>query len=943
MQNQATNPEFIHSCSQAGLSLCCCQSRRNISALCRPKQDAVNSQPPVRRRVMEKFFKPVHSPSGSDEIKPRKHHHRHQPPLYREPPSHRYTMFDESDRNTDESPGHHHHHQHGGFYHESPHHDAHHRYPTQQFHHCEEDKILYNHKTPVILSRASSSSLSSSSSSSSFSSWYTEESGNDPFSLRHAEQPLHSLSCSNISDARRGFSEDASGTPIVFATVKHGNKGSVCSEIHEGTQTRGKRGFASLDRGLSKSEEGLLQDNERDLGGEQARVQHTHQGHLYKAASLNRSLAFSEEDFLLGVTKGPKRAVSSFQIPNKGILKNKQPHTDIRKAKSMEVLSPRVPKGQGPGGQKGKGSSTQVEQAKANFVQGKLQFSAFLDEITKQVISPSALTILGVSNDKSSVKAPAPPQTPGPVKPQLPPKKHRKSSGEDREQRPRQEKAPRDSSRKQSDCSLPDKLISYAARNHHSSPPPHYHPSSPSQNAPQESGRRDRRPSPTGGCVSGDRYARGAPHLTDGTSTSPEDNQPKQRRQRKQQPAASHGQYMQHFPQLQPQQVPPGTGHRGPASPPASSAQGKGPRMGSESSSTKSDSSRTRDDASTATSHNSEQSSRHQSQHVKQQRDPLCDDDHFQALQEENTDLHQNLLQTVVCIESLEAELQRTRDELGHVKEKYKSLLETHTGTKQANNRLGEHLHIASESLSSERKYLQNRVSQLSSELDDAHQTIAALENINVPCLMKELLEKHFDSTNAMQKIVATSAPMGPSATSIKADAQCHAPKEEEASHDWGTRSGAGPQRVTAFLPFKQVAPTAAPEGLGQRESSHSPPLSVADISTAIYQKMAANYAARPKALYPQSQQQPKPTLPPGNNHADSWGGNRGVKVTLVEQDVVETTSVTAQQILDDFLKQLRPYEEAGGGKEQQAVQEWAPEKSRQSGRMKMSPNNMAE
>lgn len=107
------------------------------------------------------------------------------------------------------------------------------------------------------------------------------------------------------------------------------------------------------------------------------------------------------------------------------------------------------------------------------------------------------------------------------------------------------------------------------------------------------------------------------------------------------------------------------------------------------------------------------------------------------------------------------------------------SLLETHTGTKQTNNRLGEHLHIAvrtpawshgaewqkrvksatwftalritsyshvhltplylsvrvcvqSESLTSERKYLQNRVSQLSSELEDAHQTIAALENINV-------------------------------------------------------------------------------------------------------------------------------------------------------------------------------------------------------------------
>lgn len=53
----------------------------------------------------------------------------------------------------------------------------------------------------------------------------------------------------------------------------------------------------------------------------------------------------------------------------------------------------------------------------------------------------------------------------------------------------------------------------------------------------------------------------------------------------------------------------------------------------------------------------------------------LCSVSHCsfsRVLQEENADLQQNLLQTVVCIESLEAELQRTRDELSHVKEKYK-------------------------------------------------------------------------------------------------------------------------------------------------------------------------------------------------------------------------------------------------------------------------------
>lgn len=42
---------------------------------------------------------------------------------------------------------------------------------------------------------------------------------------------------------------------------------------------------------------------------------------------------------------------------------------------------------------------------------------------------------------------------------------------------------------------------------------------------------------------------------------------------------------------------------------------------------------------------------------------------------------------------------------------------------------------IQSESLTSERKYLLNRVSQLSSDLEDAHRTIAALENINVSTL----------------------------------------------------------------------------------------------------------------------------------------------------------------------------------------------------------------
>lgn len=42
---------------------------------------------------------------------------------------------------------------------------------------------------------------------------------------------------------------------------------------------------------------------------------------------------------------------------------------------------------------------------------------------------------------------------------------------------------------------------------------------------------------------------------------------------------------------------------------------------------------------------------------------------------------------------------------------------------------------VQSESLNSERKFLLNRVSQLGSELEEAHRTITALENINVSTL----------------------------------------------------------------------------------------------------------------------------------------------------------------------------------------------------------------
>ncbi|XP_068182520.1 uncharacterized protein si:ch211-276i12.4 [Antennarius striatus] len=842
--------------------------------------------------------------AATDEIKPRKYGHRHRPHNNEDPRSHRNTMFDETDRNSIESHGHCHLHQHSHYIHDSPHHHVHQCHQTQQGHRSEEDEILYNHQTPVTLRRASSSSLSSSSSSSiSSSSWHTEASANGPFSLCHAEQSPHSLSCSNIADIHRGFRKYDGSKPIVYATVKHGKNDSVFSELYTGSEKKVKHRFSSLDRGHSRSDEGLLHGNESDLGGERSRVQHTNYEPLFKTASLSRSLAFSEEDILLEVSRGPKRAVSSSQLPSKGILKNKETHPDIRKAKSMEVLSQRFGKGQDCSGQK---TQVDIEQARANFVQEKLQFSAFLDEITKQVISPSDLTILGVNSNKATGKVPIPAQASGPIKPQLPPKKQR---GNDREQHLKQqnraEEAVCSSSRKHFDS---HKLISYTAKNHRSSPSPHHRPDSPSHHA---HNHKDKRLPPTCSFGSGESGMICGPHLTDCTSTDHEFHQPKQHYQHMQQPITSYGQHAQHIPKHHPQKAQPG----------------------SESSSTKSDSSTSRDTASTATSHSLDHRGQHSEyvEHSKQSRDSIRDGNYFRALQEENADLQQNLLQTIVCIESLEVELKRTRDELNLLKEKYKSLLETHAGTKQARNLLGEHLNVASVSLSSDRQYLLNRVSQLSTELEDAHSTIAALENVNVPCLIKELLEKDFSSAESVQKILMTPRLLNLPATSPQTESQFHAPKMEEATPDW-TKLEADPEGVTAFIPFAQEVQTTQNDCVsGHDNSSRSPPFSVADISAAIYKNMAARYAISPQPLYPPSQQQSlfgtnhtdaPPNLPQAYMTGESLSGKGGEKATVLDEDVVDMTSVSAQQILDEFMRQLQAHPRVVDEKKKQSGQE---------------------
>ncbi|CAL8356665.1 unnamed protein product [Merluccius merluccius] len=822
---------------------------------------------------MEKFFTPVYRPPTQDEIKLRKHknhphdhpqHHHHPHPAYHsQDESHSYTKLDGNDENTDDSQAHHHQHRrHQQAYHlhdnlphdyHQPQHPQHHHYPPQE-------SEIHNQQQTVTLSRAASS-LSSSSSSSLFSSssWQTEASVNDPFSARPAQ---HSLSCSNILEVRTGFREDDGSEPIVFATVKRGaHKASPYGSTEGRSRQNEHRHAPSYDRDQSHSDEGLLQTSEDEVvAGRQRRVAHLHHGALYKTASLGRSLAFSEENLVLGASGRPQRGVPSNQIPGKGILKNREPPLDIRKARSMEVLSSRVAKGQGKGRDKGKEvTPAEIKIARENFVQGKLQFSAFLDEITKQVISPSNLNILGVNNDKTPGDTPEPVRGPGTAKPQLPIKKHREScSGEEKEQhhKPPATQEKRESCGNSPSChsshtdqSDPDKLTSYVARRHRGSPPPHHHPQTPSDGPHPGGNRKKENISHTFNPAMG----------TQALGNKRKDMAPTR-------PWVQHRALNQSLVSVSQTHLEPET------QPPPVTAK--------------------------ALTRVSDIALR---QHA---RDTLI---HItKALQEENTDLHQNLLQTVVCIESLEAELNRTREELSHVKDKYKRSGNT-----------------PSESLSSERKYLINRIAELSSELEEAHRTIAALETINVPCLIKELLEKHFDSAEAVQKFLKTATAVNhPKMPSPPDPSQSGASNVVEVPHDWLTESEAGPRRVTAFMPWKQEASaaTASTDGglPGAHGASQSQPFSITDISAAIYKKIASEFTANHKPSQTKSLQ----GCPKGTNHTGTTRPPAHVHQVLETAELApglgDVTYLSAQQVLDEFMNQLQPQNQASGGKEQQ-------------------------
>ncbi|XP_057207697.1 filaggrin [Triplophysa rosa] len=121
-------------------------------------------------------------------------------------------------------------------------------------------------------------------------------------------------------------------------------------------------------------------------------------GHLQKSTGMDKNLAGKEKS-----GGSARKAKHSHQQCEKGVqkqqnrVKGRVMAANIRKTKSMEVLS-RQTDHSGVGALNEQEVEKKKKEAHTNFMKEKMKFSAFLNEITRQVLSPSRLTSLGVTN-----------------------------------------------------------------------------------------------------------------------------------------------------------------------------------------------------------------------------------------------------------------------------------------------------------------------------------------------------------------------------------------------------------------------------------------------------------------------------------------------------------------------------------------------------------------
>lgn len=189
-----------------------------------------------------------------------------------------------------------------------------------------------------------------------------------------------------------------------------------------------------------------------------------------------------------------------------------------------------------------------------------------------------------------------------------------------------------------------------------------------------------------------------------------------------------------------------------------------------------------------------------------------------------------------------------------------------------------------------------------------------------MPCLIKELLQKHFDSAEAVQRFLKTTDTVNqPKMPSVRDLNQSGASNVVDVPHDCLTETAVGPRRATAFMPWRQevsAATTLAGGSLSGR--SQSQPLSIDDISADIYKKIASEFAANHTSAPPKSLQ----GCPKGTNHTGTVVPPVHARPVLetaeLPPDREHVTYLSAQQVLDEFMNQLSSKSHTSGGNEQQ-------------------------
>ncbi|XP_041418275.1 uncharacterized protein LOC735235 isoform X3 [Xenopus laevis] len=138
----------------------------------------------------------------------------------------------------------------------------------------------------------------------------------------------------------------------------------------------------------------------------------------------------------------------------------------------------------------------------------------------------------------------------------------------------------------------------------------------------------------------------------------------------------------------------------------------------------------------------------------KVSQEPQTEGERIQFLQHQNDELGRRLAYATTKMEAmehevdargqyLEMELNRNREELEKLKDKFRRLQNSYTASQRANQDLEEKLHTLIKKAEMDRKTLDWEIVELTNKLLDAKTTINKLEELNLPYKLQDLVSKH--------------------------------------------------------------------------------------------------------------------------------------------------------------------------------------------------------